>query len=637
LEDMNRAYSILSVKSIDDDLRVIRGVATTPSVDREGDIIEPMGVKVASDIPLFLYHDSKQVVGRAKFGKATKDGIPFEATLPHVKEAGRLKDRVDEAWQMVKYRLITGVSIGFQAAMDSIERMKDGGIRFLESEVLELSLVPIPANAEATIHSIKSIDKGAASGPPLRTVPGVTGAKQPASGGFFYSQTQGKNVNLNEIVDGLQSTIQVKQARMAEIAAAAQEAGSFGVAERGEFDVLEGEVEKLQDDLRFKRMEARHAATAKPVVVKGGMTFVKTQDPEDKFQGQSYVRSIIARALAGSWGNPAEIAANRWGKSNPNFVRYMKAAVAGGGTDSGEWGAELVAMDGRFSGDFIEFLRSSTVYDRLPLRTVPANVTIKGQDGQGAGYWVGQSKAIPVSAQDFSTVNLTPLKVAALSVVSNQLLRDSSPEAEALVAASLQDASSQRVDQTFLSTTAASSGVSPAGLLNGVTAGVPSGADAAAVRADILTLYTSFLTAKNASGIYLVMTPSLAKAISLMVTSLGATEFPGLNAGGGTLLGDPVVTGDNVTGGHLIALKPSDIYRIGDTGVEVSVSREATIEMNDAAAGASDTPVAMASHAVSMYQTESTAIKVVRSINYAKRRTGVVQYIDNVEYGGVVS
>jgi hypothetical protein len=69
----------------------------------------------------------------------------------------------------------------------------------------------------------------------------------------------------------------------------------------------------------------------------------------------------------------------------------------------------------------------------------------------------------------------------------------------------------------------------------------------------------------------------------------------------------------------------------------VSVSREATIEMNDAAAGASDTPVAMASHAVSMYQTESTAIKVVRSINYAKRRTGVVQYIDNVEYGGVVS
>src|SRR5690606_23631006 len=41
----NRAYSVLEVKSVDEGRRVIRGIATTPTVDRVGDIIDPMGVK----------------------------------------------------------------------------------------------------------------------------------------------------------------------------------------------------------------------------------------------------------------------------------------------------------------------------------------------------------------------------------------------------------------------------------------------------------------------------------------------------------------------------------------------------------------------------------------------------------------
>jgi hypothetical protein len=37
--------------------------------------------------------------------------------------------------------------------------MDGGGIHFLKTEVLELSLVTIPANAEATITSVKAIDR----------------------------------------------------------------------------------------------------------------------------------------------------------------------------------------------------------------------------------------------------------------------------------------------------------------------------------------------------------------------------------------------------------------------------------------------------------------------------------------------
>jgi len=154
-----KAYSLLDTKEYQDDKQILTGIATSASVDRMGDIIEMDGVEVASDIPLFLYHDSTKTVGRAKFGKPTKKGIPFEARMPKVMEAGALKDRIDEAWQMVRYGLITAVSIGFNAREYSF--IEGGGVRFTGVEVLELSLVPVPAQPDAVIQGIKSGDPAA--------------------------------------------------------------------------------------------------------------------------------------------------------------------------------------------------------------------------------------------------------------------------------------------------------------------------------------------------------------------------------------------------------------------------------------------------------------------------------------------
>jgi hypothetical protein len=193
-------------------------------------------------------------------------------------------------------------------------------------------------------------------------------------------------------------------------------------------------------------------------------------------------------------------------------------------------------------------------------------------------------------------------------------------------------ASSQRVDATFLSATAASAGVSPAGLLNGLSAGVSNGTDADGVRLDIAALYAGFITAKNATGLTFVTTPSLAKTLQLMRNSLGQREFEGVTSNGGTLEGDPLVTGDNVGAGDLILLKPSDIWKIGDRGIDVSISTEASIEQNSAPTGATDTPSGASTAWTNMFQSESTAIKVVRSINFAKRRSDAVAFIGDAAY-----
>src|SRR4029077_5865818 len=100
---------------------------------------------------------SDQPVGTVEFGAPAKDGISFEAYLPKIDQPGPLRDRVDTAWGELKHGLIRGVSIRFRPTGDtSIENLKSGGVRFKETEVLELSLVAIPANQEATIHIIRS-------------------------------------------------------------------------------------------------------------------------------------------------------------------------------------------------------------------------------------------------------------------------------------------------------------------------------------------------------------------------------------------------------------------------------------------------------------------------------------------------
>jgi HK97 family phage prohead protease len=155
---MNRSYSLLQIKSVNDDERVIEGIATSSAPDRMGDVVEPLGVTFKNPLVLLHQHDAERPVGQVKFDKPTKDGVRFRATLPRIDEPGPLKDRVDTAWGEVKAGLVRAVSIGFRVMEGGYEVLKSGGLRFTKTEVLELSLVSVPANADAVITAVKSFD-----------------------------------------------------------------------------------------------------------------------------------------------------------------------------------------------------------------------------------------------------------------------------------------------------------------------------------------------------------------------------------------------------------------------------------------------------------------------------------------------
>lgn len=459
--------------------------------------------------------------------------------------------------------------------------------------------------------------------------------------------------------------------RLAAIAALIQtEARTMTEAEISESNTLDAEDKALESTDRFlARQEARatvqaaealeparpRAAQLAPAVL---TKTTQAQRNGDKFKGQSFARYAIAVAAAHIRKTTVEnVMEERFGRTRPELVKLAKVwnakgiagvlmqaletgqyrnanEIAGGGTGSGDWAHELVQLDGNYTGDFIDLLREKTVFDQLPLTTVPANVVIKGQDGTGVAYFVGEHKPIPMSAQDYSSVSLTPLKIGALTAVSIELVQDSTPDAEALVTASLVKDSAQLLDSRFFSATAASAGVSPAGMLNGVSAVQASaGTDLNGLISDTEALVQAFITAKNTGGLHFASRPGLARKIGDFRNLMGQRVYDTLTEEGGTYDGKPFHTTDNAGSGDFLLLKPSDIYKIGDHGLAVDVSTDATLEFASDPTGAGDaTPVAQSKQPVSLFQAGMIGIRVMRRINWAKRRSGAVQFIDDAAY-----
>lgn len=647
---------MLTVKAIDESTRTITGVATTPSPDRMGDIVEPLGAKFANPLPLLWQHQHDKPVGTVVFDSPTSDGINFTATMPtdaELQGSGDLFDRVREAWKSVVLKMVRGVSIGFRAIEYSF--LDNGGIRYSEYEIYELSLVTVPANADATIESIKSIDRQHLAALGTKAAPVAN------SGGVSPTKTvkiQKKDFTMkksySEQIADFQATREKKVKELDGIMAKSVETGETLDAEQSEaYDTLQSEIETIDKHIeRLQQMEALQAKSAKPVdhsaaakqVAKPechGITAVKKHKPVEKGIRLARVIRCFGQAK-GELSLAASIAKRMYG--DDEIVQgVVKAAVEAGSTNPLNWAGALVGEETSVYADFVEFLRPQTIVGRFgtdgvpALRSVPFRTPLVSQVSGGDGYWVGEGAAKPLTKFGFSRTTLDPLKVANIAVLTEELLRDSSPSADALVRQSLVDALRERLDLTFIDPAiTAISGVRPASITNGVSGTPSAGNDGAAIRSDVKALMQTFIAANNAptSGVW-VMSAATALALSMVMNPLGQQEFPGISMNGGTFFGMPVIVSEYVptdsTGSIVVLINASDIYLGDEGGFAVDVSREASLQMADNASHNSTTPTA--AELVSMFQTNSVAFRAERTINWAKRRASSVAVLTGVNWG----
>jgi HK97 family phage major capsid protein/HK97 family phage prohead protease len=641
---MQRAYSLLEIKSFDDDLRIIHGVASTPTPDRMGDVVDPKGASFKTPLPLLWQHKSDQPIGNVTSAEVTKDGITVTAQI-----AKGVLPRIDEAWALIKSGLVRGLSIGFRATEDPEHIKGTFGFKFNKWELLELSVVTIPANAEASITTIKSIDLQdlAASGT------GRPAIARPSAGVSAHVVRASKGAHamkktLTDQIRDFENTRAAKDAERTELMTKAADAGETLDTEAAEkYDGLTAEIKQVDEHLvRLRDLEATQKAQAQPV--NPGTPTQPNQRPsvisvkDNVPPGIGFARLAMAKAQAfREYRSVREIVEERWPSDDRLKAHVTKAAVPAGLTTNAVWAGNLVDQT-NLANEFIEFLRPQTIIGRLSLRMVPFNVRVTGQTTGSVANWVGQGKPKPVTSFATNAQTLLFTKIAAIAVLADELVRFSSPNAEALVRDELARAVVERSDVDFVDPAhAAVANVQPASITNGVTALSSAGTSADNIRTDIQNLIEYFLlNNQNVSNIAIVMPNTLALAASVLVNSLGQPEFPSLGINGGSIMGLPVVTSQYAAnqsgyGNLVIALDQSAIFLADDGQVSVDVSREASIQMSDAPTN--DASTGTGQSLVSLWQTNSVGIRAERYINWVKMRTTAVAYIDDANWGSIGS
>lgn len=650
---MNRAYSFLEVKAVTEETRTITGWATTPAVDRVEDIVEPLGVTFKNPLPLLWQHQHDKPIGLVEFGKPTAKGVPFTATLPVIEEEGTLRDRIEEAWQSIKAGLVRAVSIGFRS-LEHEQIAGSWGTRYIRTEVFELSAVTIPANASATITSIKSFDVGLPAASGKKEIPVVRLIKPAGASATVTKKLpvtpkpeEGQDMNIAEQIKSFQSAMEQKSARQTELMTSA-EGRTLDAAESEEFDTLTDEIAATETHIkRLEGMQKANIAAAKPVVDATGMqernrapAVVKTVKNEEP--GVGFAKFALAMYAGKGDVSSAKAFAEHKFPDDIRLQGIMKAAVAAGTTTDPTWAGNLVDYT-NLSSEFIEFLKPRTIVGQFgagnvpSLRRVPFNVRIPGKTSAGSAAWVGEGYRKKVTKSGYEAQTLTWAKIAAISVVTDELSRFSDPAIQTLVRDDLADAVIERMDVDFVDPDKAvgtGASASPASITNGVTPIPSSGTDADSVRADIAALWAEAdaTNLPTASAVY-ITDAKTARALSLLRNPLGATEFPGVTMAGGSIDSVPLIVSNYVpsdsSGSLFILAFASEIYLADDGVVTIDLSKEATIFLDDDAANATPT----AAQLVSMFQTNQTAIRAERYCRWQKRRPQAVAFLDGVNWG----
>lgn len=465
---------------------------------------------------------------------------------------------------------------------------------------------------------------------------------------------------ISEQIADLEATRAAKAGRMTEMTnKTLGENRTKDAAEAEEFGTLKDEIKSIDAELiDLRDLEAINVTKAVSVpgvvpgkttdgsnaaaVSRGGMNPVQVKNTQHMEPGILFARAAKCLALGHLEHRDAiQIAKSLYPDQEEVVgatVRLVtKAAVAPATTTDATWAKPLVGAEGSAFADFLEWLRPMTVIGRFgvggvpSLRRVPFRTPLIGQTSGGDGYWVGEGQAKPLTKFDFSRTTLEPLKVANIAVATMEVIRDSSPSADMIIRDGLAAALRERMDIDFINPAkAAVAGVSPASILNGVTGIASSGTDADAVRADIKAVFASFIAANNAptAGVW-VMSSTIALSLSLMQNALGQSEFPGVNMNGGTLFGLPVIVSEYVPAGVVALVNASDIYLGDEGGLDLSMSTEASLQMDSAP----DNPSTATTVLVSLWQRNLVGFRAERAINWARRRPTAVAYLTGVAWG----
>lgn len=656
-------------------------VLSDATPDRFGDVVEPKGFEVDAfqKNPICLFnHDKGFIIGKwqdLKVGNTDLRG--------HLQLAPKgTSPRIDEIRRLVEADILRAVSVGFRPLEDEPINKKDpwGGTRYMKHELIEASLVAVPANPNA-LAVAKSLNISPTT---VRMVFGEHASDRTVQRQFArgeHADTKRESVKENSTGEHAEPEKRARaKGKPMLLSQRIQEAEKGLLALQDNLDRhLEGiddtnpseEQMTLTEDYtakietasrhlnNLKAIETKNASSAEEpgeITRKGNGTNGHRPPPgitlrQKKVEPLDYLfRAAVIRCKSKSDGQSIDDTRRKiYGDDEATRVicdYVLKAASAPAETQVTGWAADLVRT---MWTDWMAVLLPTSVHPRLSAAglalTFGANgrivIPTRSLTPSISGSFVAEGAPIPVRQGQFLSQTLVPKKLAVITTWTREMDQYSIPAIEGLLRQAVIEDTAIAIDTVLLDNNVATA-IRPPGLRSyqaGLTPSAIAGNPFGNFVADYQSLMGSLITLTNGNvrKPVLITNPAQTLALSLVQPPGAATPlFPFMSMiDGGRILQADLIQSATVPIGQVILVDAADFTSVGTEGPRLEISDAATLHMEDTTpqdivSGPSGTPVA-ATPVKSMWQTDSLALRLIMMNNWILRRP-VVAWMTGVQW-----
>jgi HK97 family phage prohead protease/HK97 family phage major capsid protein len=664
----SRSAGKLRRKTHAEDVQGMDFVMSDESVDRMGDTIASDGwqTEAFAKNPIALFnHNPGFPIG--KWSNLRVENKSLRGTLQLAPKG--TSDRIDEIRKLIDAGILRAVSVGFRDLESEPMDRKDpwAGYRFIKQELIETSLVSVPANPNAL-----AIAKSLNLSPQMLDLAFAKHGKRGATGRRGFN---GKHAATSRTKGGSAMTLAQRITELEAQLVERRDALQAHLDHLNDSNVSDADVQTSSDlNATIRQLDRQRAmlidsekslgktvdnggganngngrALVPAADLRDGTSFTPARSTAKKKELDPLdyvVRAATVGYFAKTNNRPAdELRRKIYGDDEVTQGMceiILRAASAPAMTTVVGWAAELVQQ---IYTDFMQLLLPSAILPGLASRGIALNfgnagriiIPTRSRTPTIAGSFVGEGMAIPVRQGAFTSQTLTPKKVAVISVWTKEMNDHSIPAIEGLIRDAVQMDTSIAIDTVLIDANPASV-IRPPGLLNGITVTPPTaGGGLPALIGDIKSLIQALVagTYGNIRVPVWLMNPGDVLAASL-ASAPNTGIFPFRDEiKGGTLNNIPILKSATVTSKEMILVDAADFVVVGGEAPRLELSDQATLHMEDTAPldlVGPGSPGVVASPQRSLFQTDSIALRMVMPLNWIQRRAGTIAYTQGVTW-----
>jgi HK97 family phage prohead protease/HK97 family phage major capsid protein len=642
-------------------------ILSDESIDRMGDVIQQDGWDTVSfqKNPIALFnHNPGFPIGTWRNLRVEDRSLRGQLKLA----PEGTSPRIDEIRKLIEAGVLRAVSVGFRDLQSEMRKSDDGvwaGMRFIKQELIETSLVAVPANANAL-----AIAKSLKVSPQTLD---IVFAKHGKRNEVVRRGLTGKHADTSSKRKG--SAMSLAQ-RITDIEAALLEKRDALQTHLNKIDdsnVSDADVQTSSDlNATILQLEKQHSVlvdsekalgrsadngdgkgnsngsrsrslmlSTTATVDRREVTLPPAPKKKDTLSALDYIirAATVAYFVKTTGRQVDEVRQRIYGDDEPTrgiCEIVLRAASAPAMTTVTGWAAELVQQ---IYTDFMDLLYPKAILRRLAARGLTLNfgnagriiIPTRQRTPTIAGSFVGEGMAIPVRQGAFASQTLTPKKVAVISVWTREMNDHSIPAIEGLLREAVQIDTAVAIDTVLIDANPATV-IRPPGLLNGVAGLTPTaGGGLPALIGDIKLVIQALVasTLGNLREPVWLMNPG-----DILAASLASAPNTGIfpfrdEIKQGTLNNIPIIDSVTVAPHTMILIDAADFVVVGGEAPRLELSDQATLHMEDTNPldlVGPGSPGVVAAPQRSLFQTDSIALRMVMPLNWVQRRAGTIAW-----------